>query len=69
VIKSLIELGHNLELTLTAEGVEDADTLAFLKDLGCDLAQGYHIARPMTGEAAAAWVAARGTPSTAGGSL
>jgi EAL domain-containing protein (putative c-di-GMP-specific phosphodiesterase class I)/ActR/RegA family two-component response regulator len=59
VIKSLVELGHSLGLTLTAEGVEDAGTLDFLKGIGCDLAQGYHIARPMSGERAAAWVDAR----------
>jgi EAL domain-containing protein (putative c-di-GMP-specific phosphodiesterase class I) len=59
VIKSLVDLGHSLGLTLTAEGVEDAATLDFLNDIGCDLAQGYHIARPMSAAQVADWVARR----------
>jgi EAL domain-containing protein (putative c-di-GMP-specific phosphodiesterase class I) len=59
VIKSIIDLGHSLGLTLTAEGVEDAWTLGFLTDVGCDLAQGYHIARPMPGGEVSAWMAGR----------
>jgi EAL domain-containing protein (putative c-di-GMP-specific phosphodiesterase class I) len=59
VIKTLVELGHSLGLNLTAEGVEDAETLDFLRDTGCDLAQGYHIGRPMSGESVAAWAAER----------
>lgn len=57
VIKFIIELGHSLGLTCTAEGVEDGKTLLYLKDVGCDLAQGYHIARPMTIEAIKPWIA------------
>jgi EAL domain-containing protein (putative c-di-GMP-specific phosphodiesterase class I)/ActR/RegA family two-component response regulator len=59
VIRSIVDLGHSLGLTLTGEGVEDAWTLEFLHGVGCDLAQGYHIARPMTGGEVTAWVAAR----------
>jgi EAL domain-containing protein (putative c-di-GMP-specific phosphodiesterase class I) len=59
VIKTLVELGHSLGLTLTAEGVEDSETLDFLNDIGCDLAQGYHIGRPMGGERVAAWALER----------
>jgi EAL domain-containing protein (putative c-di-GMP-specific phosphodiesterase class I) len=39
-----------------AEGVEDAATLDLLKALGCDMAQGYHIARPMDARAAIQWL-------------
>ncbi|TXK64562.1 EAL domain-containing response regulator [Alkalisalibacterium limincola] len=59
VIESLVELGHKLDLGCTAEGVEDQRTLDYLRELGCDHAQGYHIARPMPGDEALAWVAAR----------
>ena len=59
VIKSIVELGHSLGLLVTAEGVEDLDTLNYLNTLGCDLAQGYFIARPMWGEAARNWVEQR----------
>ena len=47
LVRSVIELGHNLGLHIVAEGVEDAETLDALGDLGCDIAQGYHLARPM----------------------
>jgi EAL domain-containing protein (putative c-di-GMP-specific phosphodiesterase class I) len=59
VIKSIVDLGHGLGLTLTAEGVEDAATLKYLGDSGCDLAQGYHIARPMPGDQISRWMADR----------
>jgi EAL domain-containing protein (putative c-di-GMP-specific phosphodiesterase class I) len=59
VTKSIIDLGHSLGLVVTAEGVEDLDTLNYLNRLGCDLAQGYFIARPMPGEAASSWLAQR----------
>jgi EAL domain-containing protein (putative c-di-GMP-specific phosphodiesterase class I)/ActR/RegA family two-component response regulator len=59
VIKSIVELGHSLGLLVTAEGVEVLDTLNYLNTLGCDLAQGYFIARPMWGEAARNWVEQR----------
>ena len=56
VVESIIGLGHNLGLRVVAEGVEDAATLRYLCDAGCDLAQGYFIAEPMYGTAAAAWI-------------
>jgi diguanylate cyclase (GGDEF)-like protein len=46
LVASTIELGHNLGLTVTAEGVEDDATRAALVAAGCDLAQGYFFARP-----------------------
>jgi diguanylate cyclase (GGDEF)-like protein len=51
LVASTVELGHNLGLTVVAEGIEDAETLTALRDIGCDLAQGFHLARPMTAEA------------------
>jgi diguanylate cyclase (GGDEF)-like protein len=45
LIRSILTLGANLGLRVVAEGVEDAEVLEFLRGLGCDLAQGYFIAR------------------------
>ncbi|MGA2675097.1 MAG: EAL domain-containing response regulator [Terracidiphilus sp.] len=59
VIKSIVDLGHSLGLRVTAEGVDDLSTLTYLNTLGCDLAQGYFIARPMSGEAARSWAQQR----------
>lgn len=56
IVRSTIELGHNLGLQVVAEGVEDAATLGRLEGMGCDLAQGYHISRPLPIEAFRAWL-------------
>ncbi len=55
VVRSIIDLGHALDMHLTAEGVEDAKVMALLTELGCDFAQGYHIARPMPPEELDSW--------------
>lgn len=47
LVRSTIELGHNLGLTVVAEGVEDAESLRRLRAYGCDAAQGYFISRPV----------------------
>ena len=51
IVQSVIDLGHNLGLSIVAEGVEDEQTLTALAALNCDVAQGYYISRPMTAEA------------------
>jgi diguanylate cyclase (GGDEF)-like protein len=56
IVRSTIELGHNLDLITVAEGVEDQPTLELLADLGCDLAQGYFIAQPLTPAALVEWM-------------
>ncbi len=56
IVRSTINLGHDLGLRIIAEGVEDAATLQRLAGLGCDLAQGYHISRPMPGQAFRQWL-------------
>jgi len=55
IVRSTIELAHNMRLVVVAEGVEDAVTLDRLRALGCDMAQGYHLSRPVTAEQAAQW--------------
>jgi predicted signal transduction protein with EAL and GGDEF domain len=49
LVRTAIDLGHNLGLTVVAEGVEGAEHVTALRALGCDIAQGYHYARPMGG--------------------
>jgi EAL domain-containing protein (putative c-di-GMP-specific phosphodiesterase class I) len=55
VIQAIVSLGQSLGIQSTAEGVEDATTLQFLREIGCNFAQGFHIARPMEKDAAANW--------------
>ncbi len=47
LVRATVELGHALGLRVVAEGIEDAVTLERLTSVGCDLAQGYFICRPM----------------------
>jgi diguanylate cyclase (GGDEF)-like protein len=47
LVKSTIDLAHSLGLKVTAEGVENAESIALLAGMGADFAQGYHIGRPM----------------------
>jgi predicted signal transduction protein with EAL and GGDEF domain len=46
ILRSIVKLGHGLGLTVTAEGIENSKQLGILRDLGCDLAQGYLLDRP-----------------------
>jgi EAL domain-containing protein (putative c-di-GMP-specific phosphodiesterase class I) len=50
IVRSLIELGHSLELEVVAEGVESEPIQMALQHLGCDYLQGYHIGKPMPAE-------------------
>ena len=56
IVRSTIELGHNLGLRVVAEGVEDSKGYALLRGLGCDVAQGYYISPPMSAEALPGWL-------------
>jgi diguanylate cyclase (GGDEF)-like protein len=56
IVRSIIELGHNLGCTVVAEGVEDAASWDLLKVLGCDAVQGYHVSRPLTEHGFAHWL-------------
>jgi diguanylate cyclase (GGDEF)-like protein len=47
IVRSTIDLGHNMGLKVVAEGVESAEGYAILKRFGCEMAQGYFISRPM----------------------
>ncbi|MHB1240525.1 MAG: bifunctional diguanylate cyclase/phosphodiesterase [Gammaproteobacteria bacterium] len=56
IVRSTIDLAHDLGLKVVAEGVEDQATWDRLVDFGCDVAQGYHISRPLPDEQFAAWL-------------
>lgn len=47
LVRSTIQLAQSLKLKVTAEGVEDLETYQMLKDMGCDLAQGYYMSKPL----------------------
>ena len=55
IVQSTIALGHALGLAVVAEGIETAADLAWLRNAGCDIGQGYFIARPMAVSAFADW--------------
>ncbi len=57
IVRATIDLAHALGLQVVAEGVEDSGAWDELRRLGCDLAQGYHIARPMPGAEVVPWAA------------
>jgi len=58
IVRSIIEVAHNLDLSVVAEGVENEAIRQQLALLGCDEAQGWHIGRPMPAEQFEAWAAA-----------
>jgi len=59
VVQAIVDLSRNLGKKIVAEGVEDLVTWDALADLGCDLAQGYYLSRPLTSDALAAWLPRR----------
>jgi diguanylate cyclase (GGDEF)-like protein/PAS domain S-box-containing protein len=59
IVRSIVDLGHNLGLAVIAEGVETESVLHELAELGCDQAQGFFIGRPMPGDDLIAWLASR----------
>ena len=56
IAKTVLSLGHGLDLQVVAEGVETMQQLEFLRDAGCDMAQGYLINRPLAGEDFLRWL-------------
>jgi diguanylate cyclase (GGDEF)-like protein len=61
IVKSVIDLGHNLGLQTVAEGIEDLVTWQQLTNLGCDSAQGYFLAKPLLAADLEKWFQHRGT--------
>lgn len=56
IVRSTIELAHNMGLSVIAEGVETAESLAMLKQYRCDMAQGYLISRPLPPDEFVPWL-------------
>jgi diguanylate cyclase (GGDEF)-like protein/PAS domain S-box-containing protein len=56
VVRSVIDLGHNLGLQVVAEGVESAVHLQALAGMGCDMAQGYYMSRPLPADHIPSWM-------------
>ncbi len=63
IVRSTIDLGHNLGLQVVAEGVENNEVLDQLQAFGCDVAQGYCISRPLTARHFIAWLNTTAHPS------
>jgi diguanylate cyclase (GGDEF)-like protein len=61
LVQSAVDLGHNLGLSVVAEGVEDGGTEVVLAGLGCDLAQGFHVRRPAEAADLEPWLRAHAT--------
>src|SRR4051794_36623826 len=56
IVRTVIDLAHNLGKQVCAEGVEDLETMQCLEEMGCDLAQGYFISRPVPAGALMTWL-------------
>jgi len=56
IVRSIIDLGHNLSLNVVAEGVENKETAVRLKALGCDVLQGYYFSKPLSGDDFSTWL-------------
>ncbi|HXU93539.1 MAG TPA: phosphodiesterase, partial [Gallionella sp.] len=61
IVQSIIHLAHNLGLKVVAEGIETSAASLKLRELGCDIAQGYYYSRPMPPEVLGLWAARLGT--------
>lgn len=65
IVRSTIDLGHNMGLRVVAEGIESEAAWNILAEMGCDQGQGYFMSRPMPAEQLAAWVERWHSPALA----
>jgi EAL domain-containing protein (putative c-di-GMP-specific phosphodiesterase class I) len=67
IAKTVVELAHAFDMRVVAEGVDNAEALFVLRGLGCEMAQGFYIGRPMRGDLVQEWhdhyVASATTPA------
>ena len=56
IVKTVINMAHGFDIKVVAEGIENEETLLSLKESGCDIAQGYHIAKPMPQDKFIIWL-------------
>ncbi|MCW2507034.1 MAG: putative Diguanylate cyclase/phosphodiesterase, partial [Modestobacter sp.] len=66
IVRAIVDLGRHLGLEVVAEGIEDQETWDLLASMGCDLAQGWHLARPMPTGELLPWLVARERATTPG---
>ena len=62
VVAAIVQLGSTLRKAVVAEGIETADQMEQLRELGCEMGQGFHLSTPLSEEAAGKWLAARRLP-------
>lgn len=67
IVRSVVTLGHNLGLQVVAEGVDNRRSLDMLAEMGCDLAQGYFLSRPVAAADLTAWLQSRESSSLSAG--
>ena len=56
IVRSIIDLAHDFDIKVIAEGVEDAATESMLRSMGCDLGQGYYYEKPVPHEQISQWL-------------
>ncbi len=56
IVRAVIDLAHALDMKVVAEGVDNDENFAMVRELGCEMAQGFCIARPMRSDLVVAWV-------------
>ena len=56
IVRSTIELAHNMDLTVVAEGVENEEAMNWLREANCETAQGYYISRPLPSDELEEWL-------------
>ena len=66
VIRSIVSLAHELDMSVVAEGVETGEQAAWLAETGCDEAQGYHVSRPVPAGELAEWLRRGGRRDVSG---
>lgn len=62
LVKTIVDMGHAMQLSLVAEGVEDQETAGILREMGVEMLQGYHFSQPVTREACADFIARLRSP-------
>jgi EAL domain-containing protein (putative c-di-GMP-specific phosphodiesterase class I) len=62
IVRSIIDLGHSLGLTVVAEGVESSEALELLRVYGCDRAQGWHVSHALPAAETTLWLRDRQSP-------
>jgi EAL domain-containing protein (putative c-di-GMP-specific phosphodiesterase class I) len=66
IVRSTLQLSRDLGMALVVEGVEDAETLTALRSWDCEIAQGFHICRPLPASAFRRWLTSRRQPVRTG---